>query len=549
MLFKTSLKGFLFITALLLILPIKVFPQTIEVSVDWSGTPAGMIDQMIWGVNNEQIRSPEKTADAGFNEFLTILNPELIRIHHSNLSTEWTNSTTRSWEVEKIKAAFQNATGYGDAKIMMNIPRWPEWMGATNQPLAKEYEEEFIDLIAELVVMMKNEVKQEVDYWEIINEREGVYEKAGKLYDLWDLINRITERIRTIDPETKIGGPALTWANPTWINSFLDICGSNIDFITWHNYASGSPETTTENLLFQKLDQIESNAKFIIDELKMRNLGHLESFLSEYNVQWTWKPFEIRHTNNIGAVFQASLLKRIALTGVTGVSVWHLKGNAYGIIDGQNVQRATGSLYLLGNTYLYGTIATSTVSENTLEVLPVIMPNGNRSLLLMNKNDKTITVKDGGALLKSGSAESLNVFQIDDNGYLPQTFQVGAGDLRLPPYSVTLLTTAMADPKIHTVLGIDSLENGNSQGSTIPAKLYPNPARDHINISLWAETFEEASILISDIDASVISRNVYQLQNGPNTIGINVGQLKAGFYLLTIDKRSGRITKKLHVNR
>lgn len=49
--------------------------------------------------------------------------------------------------LEKIKAGFGNATEYTDAKIMINIPRWPEWIVATNETLAWEHEEEFIDLV------------------------------------------------------------------------------------------------------------------------------------------------------------------------------------------------------------------------------------------------------------------------------------------------------------------------------------------------------------------------------------------------------------------
>lgn len=44
----------------------------------------------------------------------------------------------------------------------------------------------------------------------------------------------------------------------------------------------------------------------------------METFLTEFNIQATWEPFERRHGNNVGAVFLASTVRRTALAGVSG---------------------------------------------------------------------------------------------------------------------------------------------------------------------------------------------------------------------------------------
>ena len=415
----------------------------VQVSVDWN-TTVSTVDPKLWGVNDEQITNPTSTANAGFNQYLTQLNPELIRVHHAGLPDDWTDATTKKWDVARIKAGFENATGYADAKLMLNVPWWPSWMGPSNTPLPADKEEQFINLFADLVVIMRDSVKRDVAYWEITNEREETYARVGQLPVLWNLVNRIADRIRTLDPDAKLGGPALTWANPAWTESFLDICGPKLDFISWHNYASGTPTTTNDRLFFTLLDQIDGNTRYVLNAIKQRGLN-LETYLTEYNVQWTWTPFEIRHANNVGAVFQACYLRRAALRNLDGVTVWHLKGNAYGLIDGSNAQRATGSLYRWGTQYLHGRMAASAVADSTVEVFPVLMPDGKRSMLLMNKTATVRTVTGGGSLLTPGSGETVRAFQINGSGMLPQTLSVGPGDLALAPYSVTLITTAPED--------------------------------------------------------------------------------------------------------
>ncbi len=209
----------------------------------------------------------------------------------------------------------------------------------------------------------------------------------------------------------------------------------------------------------------------------------LFTYFGAITLQWVWTPFEIRHTNNAGAVFQACFVRRAALKNVTGVTVWHLKGNACGLIDGNNAQRATGSLYLWGTQYLHGTIAAGTVSGTTLEVLPVVMPDGKRSLLLMNKTGNTVTIPGGGNLLVPAGGELLRSFQINASGFLPQTISVTPGDLALAPYSVTLLTTAGED----------------NQPPAAPANLQASNITDNKVTLAWTAATDNAGIAGYDL--------------------------------------------------
>ncbi|NJL30665.1 MAG: hypothetical protein HC898_02990 [Phycisphaerales bacterium] len=95
--------------------------------VDWNRNLAPLT-LMHWGVADYDITMPERAKDPQFNAYLKLLKPEFIRIHHAGLSDRWTDATTRKWDVAKLKEVFAStASGYGDARIMLNIANWPKW--------------------------------------------------------------------------------------------------------------------------------------------------------------------------------------------------------------------------------------------------------------------------------------------------------------------------------------------------------------------------------------------------------------------------------------
>ena len=102
---------------------------------------------------------------------------------------------------------------------------------------------------AELVNIINQKQQRQVIYWEPINELENRYEKAGKLDQLWQIYNQTAEAMKAQDPTIKVGGPALTRDNEKVLAEFLQSCGSNVDFISWHRYGTGNPEISTDELM------------------------------------------------------------------------------------------------------------------------------------------------------------------------------------------------------------------------------------------------------------------------------------------------------------
>ena len=412
-----------------------------SVQIDWSKT-IGAMTSSTWGVNDYEVLDAKNAASGRYQAFLASLKPALIRVHNGGLADDWTDPKTRAWRVDKIKAGFAASTGFGNARIMLNVPTWPSWLSKqADGSLTPQGEEEFVKLVGQLVRVMRDEVRHSVAYWEVLNERDEMFEKLGKLDELWKLHNRLFAEIKKQDPNAKVGGPAFTWPKPVWVESFLKVCGPNVDFVTWHNYASGDIYESNKSI-FDRVDTLTEHARYIKGAVAKAIADRkVECFLDEYNIKWVWEPIERRHGNNVGAVFQACLLRRMGALGLNGVTVWHAKGHAYGLVDGDDTIRMTGRLYQIGSRCLVGAMADASVQgDKDIELIAVKRDDGVRSVLLINRADHTVVVRGVGKW-ELGAVPPQMARIASEGLSSPQWKQELAGDeLRLPGYSVTLLT-------------------------------------------------------------------------------------------------------------
>ena len=221
---------------------------------------------LLWGINDSELYDPKRAADAKYQKLLGDLDAPFIRLHHAGSSDDWTNAQTRDWDVEKIKASLNNSSGYGDAKIMVNIANWPGWL-SKSEILEPDKVPEFAALCARLVKVMRDDAKYPVAYWEITNELDNKYEKAGKLDDLWKLYNAVAAAMRREDSTAKLGGPALTWAKPIWVEGFLKNC-SDVQFVSWHNYGTGDLYETNADIYEKVGSNVGDNARAALNLVK-----------------------------------------------------------------------------------------------------------------------------------------------------------------------------------------------------------------------------------------------------------------------------------------
>ncbi|MEO0587639.1 MAG: hypothetical protein AAF078_08365 [Planctomycetota bacterium] len=411
-------------------------PIDVSLFVDWA-RPIGPITSDHWAVNDYSVLKNELAGQPAFNAYMRDLKPSIVRIHWANKMEVWTDATTRTWDAEAMKANLDAAVGLRGAKLMFNINWWPKWLHDGNV-LPADKEAEFIRLCAELPGVMRS-IGHPLAMIEVINEREGHYEKAGKLPELWSLYARCVEAIRDADGEVLVGGPALTWPKPQWVESFIAHDGlSYSDFFTWHNYASG--KATDDNAsVFAAADSLGNQAAETMRALADAGYPDMPGYLTEYNVSWTWTTRDRRMGNSVGAVFQALTVKHIAEAGASGAFVWHIQDNIYGLLTSEGRKRAPAELFLWHRHLIGDMHAVASEHADAVEALAIRHADGGRALLLMVKAGQSVRLHPNATL--EGDTPWVTVKAIVPAGARQPAWTPGA-PVDLPGYSLLLLSTA-----------------------------------------------------------------------------------------------------------
>lgn len=414
-------------------------PEKISVRADWNSPAECKIQKRHWAVNDYEII---KTDDASpeFNAALARLAPSMIRIHHAGMANEWTLPETRDWNYKRIRKSFGNIPAYSDVPVMINISRWPDWMSKDNI-LPEDMHEEFASLCGKLAYFLKHDVGIKTLYVEVLNEQDNSYEQAERLPELWTLLNKVMRKIRQTVPSAKIGGPALTWPKETWVCDYLNACGSETDFLSWHNYASGSASDPDDKVLVSRIDDIQEMAEGAVRLVRESGLKNLEAFITEYNISWSWETRDRRMTNNLGAVFDAQVVLAMASAGVDGAFVWHLKDNIYGLMDFSNSVRPAFGLYEAGARILTGDIVKTAVSdEYIIKAAAIRRDNGKRAAVIINRSDIPAIVPGAFDILGEPESARISRIVIDENGKSdPASVSPGSRETKIKPFSICIL--------------------------------------------------------------------------------------------------------------
>ncbi|MCX7711777.1 MAG: xylan 1,4-beta-xylosidase [Clostridia bacterium] len=199
------------------------------------------------------------------------------------------------------------------------------WKGNITPP--KDYDR-WTDLIKAVVThFISRYGKEEVLQWpfEVWNEPNLVnfWKNADK--DEYFKLYKITAKaIKEINPNLKVGGPAICGGADHWIVDFLKFCHDEkvpLDFVSRHAYTAKSPEVTP-HFYYQELH----NNTYMLEEFKqVRELinqspmPNLSFHITEYNT--SWNPLCPVHDT----VFNAAYIARILSEGgdyVDSFSYW-----------------------------------------------------------------------------------------------------------------------------------------------------------------------------------------------------------------------------------
>ena len=428
--------------------------ESMDLSIDWT-RPTGVVSGGHWGVALFSLNNAKNAENAAFRDYLHTASPGLVRVHHAKLADDWSDAAAKRWDRAKIAACLAPLAGLPEGTaVMINLPDWPDWFSKSKAIEPAQYADAE-RLVVEWVEAVRAACPVPVTHIELFNEFDNTWEKKGRLDELWPLFARTLKAAKRAAPDAKVGGPAMTYANAGWVDACLDAAGEDLDFLTWHNYAAGKP-TVPNEAVFAAVDKIDASARRVVETLKERGMEGVETYLDEYNIQWTWKPYERRHANAVGAAMQASTVTRLVDAGVTGATVWHLRGDAYGLIDNAGRMRSTGQLFLLANELLVGDrVGTSTrppepgtddgaAGGSMLEVLAVGRAAGGRSVLFANRGEAAVNLPDPAELLGPDAASAGVAHVLDHRGWTVTPLAELADGVSVAGWSVTILTSEPA---------------------------------------------------------------------------------------------------------
>jgi len=201
-----------------------------------------------------------------------------------------------------------------------------------------------------------------------------------------------------------------------------------------------------------------------------------------------------------------------------------------------NEHPSSGDLYVAS----YGAILKSTDNgENWEELVP-------DPWMAMNIIEFEIT-SDGTFWF----ANAGGIYKSDDCIHWEQTWDVGG---KSPESSVNVTDMSISDNYIYAV-GSDSSIYRKARTTTsilniednISLRVYPNPVKDFINLSVENLNNESYSLKITDLNGRIVYEEILAEQVG--THKINVAGLKPGIYIVSVNTSSRTTKKKIIVTR
>ncbi|MDX2082347.1 MAG: hypothetical protein SFU53_16305 [Terrimicrobiaceae bacterium] len=423
--------------------------ETTRVMVDWEKS-SGTATPRSFSVAIFSAFKPEEAAFPKYIENLRYMKLGVLRYHHAGLMSDsverpngWIDVKNQSWDREKIRKALDALNSLPGERII-NIPEWPEWMDQNKDRFLDEGQiAHFARLCAELVRIINVEQGRGFSF-EITNELDGLYwldlRKKGKpdrLEELAAIYNACAAAMREVDPNVRLGGPSFTRPDSADdIRRFVRLTKHNLDFLSFHMYASGSPNDS-DRAVFSKTDTMARYVRTIRQIVDEESPDRpIELHCNEFNISWTWKTRDVRMTNIKGAVFDALALMAMKNAGLDVACAWNERDGVYGKMDADENLRAPAHVYHLMNTYMIGTIHPASSSRPIRVRAMAVSSDHSRSLMLVNWSSEPQRVDLSGAQPQSGQA----LERIELSGDTPgRSIWPSAGTTELPAQSVTWL--------------------------------------------------------------------------------------------------------------
>lgn len=129
-----------------------------------------------------------------------------------------------------------------------------QWINAIKsigaEPVVVIYTKSSIDA-ANLVKHFNKDTNNPVKYW-IVGNEPNINGYSVQSYSTY--FNQDYDAMKAIDPTIKIGGGTTAWYDQTWLQQFLQLSGSKVDFVDFHGYPQQGTVAGDYTKLFQNAD-------------------------------------------------------------------------------------------------------------------------------------------------------------------------------------------------------------------------------------------------------------------------------------------------------
>jgi len=352
------------------------------------GAPSGVIHPGVFSTNESGVMNSGTVEFDDYLEKMKATGCRLFRFHSG-------------WSLEKVYPEGLKNPQYDKLvqtveKLKKADPKW-DVMICFNKvpsyvdPKTAEGRKLFAELCADLVRELNVNRKLNLSHWEIYNE--VYFKKIEEDRSLWKMYNEAAAAMRKVDPSIKIGGYAPCWPSVSAIRDFYTHCHDQVDFISYHKYLTGSVKTPTSYLMDQ-------TASFGDDARAIRAMAAevtpgkpVELALTEYNINFNWKPHDPRQADQTGAAWFASVLNHLIRSNVEIAQTWHSRGGGtFGLFSDKNEPRPAATVFALANRYLSGDYFAAGSDTPQVEALGFRSAD-HAGLLLVNKSGREIAVR------------------------------------------------------------------------------------------------------------------------------------------------------------
>ncbi len=415
-----------------------------DVSIDFNRV-VGKISPMVFSTNETDVMRSD-TPD--FDQYLKMMNRigcPILRFHSGWSLEKVYPKGLKNKYYDKLELIISKLKkDHPERQVMICFNRVPKYVDPKTVAGRKLFASLCADLVKELNVNKKFGIK----YWEIYNE--VYFKKIAEDRSLWKMYNEAAKAMKQVDPAIKIGGYAPCWPSVSNISDFYKHCHQNTDFVSWHKYLTGSNDTSNEYIM-SKTNTFGDDARAVAAVVKKITPGKkVELAITEYNINWNWKPHDPRQANHIGAAWLASVLNHLIRANVDIAQTWHSRGGGtFGLMDktGTEIRPVARVLYW-GNHYIKGDYVESRSSNKNIECLG-FKNSQNRGMLIINKSSKPVEVDIN---LLNFTAPAVNpfegstkVYSITESGYkvgIDNTMSKNKFTLKLQPFETRLLVVS-----------------------------------------------------------------------------------------------------------